>query len=258
MEKKHRGLEDITGKRYGRWVVLGRGPSNNSRSRRWLVKCDCGTERILVGSALIAGRSNSCGCWTGKDITGKRYGSLLVVGRDLSRKGRAYWFVKCDCGEKRIVAGTALRQGNSKSCGCLRGGVITHGKSNTPTYSVWAQMKKRCLNPNATAYKNYGGRGVTVCDRWRNSFENFLRDMGGKPEGMGIERCDNEKEYSPENCTWATAREQNNNKRNNRHIIIYGVTYTIANASRQFNIPKDTLLYRINRGREPHDAIFNP
>jgi hypothetical protein len=157
------------------------------------------------------------------DVTGKRFGRLTAqwpAGRTI---WVIHWLCLCDCGNLRVVALGALRNGNQKSCGCykqdfqrkrhLRHGHTKHGQSPTSTYTAWANMLKRCDNPNNPEYRNYGARGIKVCKRWYK-FENFLADMGEKPAAhLTIERVNNNKGYMKSNCTWATRREQSLNTR---------------------------------------------
>ena len=126
--------------------------------------------------------------------------------------------------------------------------LITHGMSDTRTYQSWINMKQRCYYPDHNRYHIYGARGITVCKRWLNSFENFLEDMGERPKGLTLERKDNEKGYSPENCKWATVKEQCNNRRNNTVIKYKGLSLTISQWADKLNIKLGTLQRRYQRG----------
>ncbi len=181
-------------------------------------------------------------------------------------RGRRNRKVKCICAcgnETDVFVGNLVR-GHTKSCGCVRReneSKIIHGhaRSNAQSkeYSAWRHMKERCENPKATFYKHYGGRGITLCERWR-VFENFLADMGQCPPDHSIERKDNNLGYSPDNCRWATQTEQCNNKRTNRIITFNGLSLTLMQWSRKTGINRGTINSRIVRDGWPLERALAP
>lgn len=157
------------------------------------------------------------------DMIGRRFSRLLVFEPAVkSNCGRRQWLCRCDCGSVRVVDGGALRSGNSKSCGCwnrevANTGLRTHGhtcgKRESREYRAWRAMKARCYHVTSSSYVNYGGRGITICARWRSSFEALWADMGTCQTGLTLERRDNDKGYSPDNCMWASRSQQTFNQR---------------------------------------------
>lgn len=159
-----------------------------------------------------------------QDYTDRRFGRLVAKEFAYKRGAVHFWHCVCDCGNTVVVAKNCLPSGNTQSCGCLNRELcikrkLTHGHSNrrgkgsaSKTYSSWQAMKKRCTNPKATDYAYYGGRGITVCYRWRK-FENFIQDMGERPEGMTLDRKNPNGNYTPRNCKWSTYLEQRLNQR---------------------------------------------
>ena len=160
------------------------------------------------------------------NLCGRKFGKLEVLsltGQVVSKSGqsRRFWLCRCECGKETKVVTHALTGGNTQSCGCMKGlgnygRTATHGMWATPVYRTWRGMKQRCHDKNATGYERYGGKGIKVCDRWRNSFENFFADMGDKPSHLySIDRIDSAGDYEPRNCRWLLKYLQNRNKRNN-------------------------------------------
>ncbi len=198
-----------------------------------------------------------------KDMTGKTFGRLKVMEKVPHEPcERIYWKCECSCGVTKDVSGTSLRSGHTKSCGCLSADKVvarntTHGMAKTPLNNVYHAMKARCLNKNVKAYKNYGGRGITVCDRWLESFSNFYADMGDRPTGKHtLERIDNSKGYSKDNCEWRTSVAQCNNKRNNVLLTLGNITDTIANWSRITGINYGTLRSRVRTSGWSHERAI--
>jgi len=263
--------EDLTGQVFGKLTAIEYiGLDETKKHAMWKCKCECGKEIITRKISLKSGGSRSCGC-TNKvnkfreDLTGQVFERLTVIEyAGYEPKGKStVWKCKCECGKEIISQKHALINGRTKSCGCLTryspGDNVTHGLSGQPVYHVWESMRDRCNNPNSTGYENYGGRGIKVCDEWNNSFEAFYRDMGDAyKKGLSIERIDVNGNYNLENCKWATNLEQQNNKRTNRFITVFGERLSIAQVSRKYNINQTTLRYRLKRGLSPEDAVTIP
>ncbi len=188
------------------------------------------------------------------NLTNRRFRKLVIIKQmNKDRWGHYKWLCQCGCGNKIIVSSCYLINGNTKSCGCLRKEVLTkHGYCGTITYESWHQMIQRCTNHNHKSYYFYGDRGITICKRWLK-FKNFLEDMGECPPGLTLERENNKKGYSPENCYWATKKQQMRNTRRNRLITYDGKTQCIAAWAEKYDISYDTLysrLYKYNWSTE--------
>ena len=184
-----------------------------------------------------------------------KYGRLTVLRRVPSNNNHLRWLCRCSCGEEVSVQSSNLSSGNTKSCGCLQKELTalrftTHGQRQTKEYVIWADLRKRCRNKKWKDYKNYGGRGITVCDRWER-FENFLEDMGLRPEGLSIDRINNDGNYEPDNCRWATSKQQNRNRRSSHLLSHRGETHCIVEWAEILDINAETLYTRINKLKWP-------
>ncbi|WP_042297110.1 hypothetical protein [Paraburkholderia bannensis] len=204
------------------------------------------------------------------EMVGRRFGRLRVtrqaqnIGRDVA------WSCVCDCGEALNVRGAALRRGNTSSCGCLHREQLiarnqlalarttkTHGMSSTRTFRIWVGMRRRCADPRIKCFRNYGGRGVRVCERWA-SFENFLADMGEAPAHMSIDRIDVNGNYEPGNCRWATPAIQSRNKRDNFVIAFGGTTQCLTDWAADIGVSVQTLHSRLRDGWSVEQALSLP
>lgn len=194
------------------------------------------------------------------DLVGQVFGRLTVIERAGSPNNNARWKCRCECGRFSIVYGMDLRRAKQVSCGCLQTERrFKHGMAQTRVYRVWMQMRERCSNPNHKSWANYGGRGIKVCDEWMESFESFIADMGQRPDGYWLERNNNNRGYSKDNCQWVTPRAQQNNKRTNRLLEIDGITKTFMEWSREYGVPWTTIRARIERyGFDPKSAVMSP
>ena len=204
-----------------------------------------------------------------QDLEGKKFHRLTVNSYQGKLNKSQLWLCTCECGNKTLANTNNLNKGHTKSCGCLareltkvrnrKHGAWSTDRKNFFEYEAWQKMKGRCYNPNNNRYKYYGARGIKVCERWRNSFENFLADMGEKPnKEYSLDRIDVNGEYSPENCRWADRVTQANNKRTNIRLEYKGVTKSVNQWAEEYNIGRSTLLYRIKLGWSIEKALTKP
>lgn len=198
------------------------------------------------------------------DLSDQVFGRLEVVSRAESTKRGTRWLVRCSCKAKTelVVATSNLRSGNTKSCGCLHKEQLVqkvkkHGRSRTSIYAIWSVMIQRCQNSNNKDFGHYGGRGITVCDRWLR-FEHFLADIGERPENATLERRDNDQGYCPGNCYWATRETQSRNKRNNRKLTLNGVTRLLIDWAEEKNLAPVTIRDRLRKGWSVKRALNTP
>ncbi len=189
-----------------------------------------------------------------QDLVYEKFNRLTVIGYAEKVGRNSYWFCKCECGNIIKTQSGGLKNGHTNSCGCFhiqrtKESGTKHGYSSrdcrTPIYSSWCNMLSRCRNENTPKYHNYGGRGIKVCERWEK-FENFIEDMGNRPRGTTIERINNNGNYEPSNCRWATRKEQDNNRRDNHLLEFGGKTQTLSQWAEEIGMKPTTLSARIN------------
>ncbi len=200
-----------------------------------------------------------------RDLTGKRFGRLLVTGfAGRGSKKVLIWNCRCDCGTECTAYGYILKRGAKRSCGCLGSEVTskrskTHGMTDSPTYKSWRSMIRRCEAPGDIGYPRYGGRGISVCDRWRASFQAFLDDMGERPsKSYQIERIDNDDNYTPDNCRWATRKEQARNRRSQTILTFNGESLCVSEWAERMGVHRGRLQNRINLGWPAERILTEP
>jgi len=190
------------------------------------------------------------------DLTGKKFGKLTVLQRVENGKSGAYWLCKCECGKTNVVSSCNLKNSAVKSCGCLS---FKHGLRYTRLNRIWSGMIQRCYNKNANQYKNYGNRGIEVCQKWRNDFKAFYEwaMTSNYSDNLTIDRININGNYEPSNCRWVNAKQQANNRRNNVFITHNGKTQTIAEWENEFGFKPGVIGKRIRKGLDVEDAL-NP
>ena len=199
------------------------------------------------------------------DLTGKRFNRLTVTNKHKTMNGRIYWKCICDCGNIKFIASCHLRSGSTVSCGCyqldaIHKSLYKHGCSKTRLYKIWGKMKGRVLNPKDHKYSIYGGRGISMCDEWINSFESFEKwsMSNGYREDLSIDRIDVNGNYEPSNCRWIKLEEQAKNRRSNKFLTMNGVTKIASDWGKQYGIAGSLILQRIRCGWSVEDAITIP
>lgn len=195
-----------------------------------------------------------------ENIAGQRFGYLVAAEfAGVDKNGHAIWMCKCDCGNEKLALTHKLKNKQVMSCGCMQH-KYSHGQTNTRLYHIWRTMKARCLDPGSHKYSSYGGRGITICDEWADSFEAFRAWAlaNGYADDLSIDRENNDGNYCPENCRWATSVTQANNTRRNRRISHNGETHTVAEWSRITGLSKSALCHRLERGWSVDKALLTP
>jgi len=272
MGYKHPNLTDA---RFGKLLVIKRSHRDKFYKWLWECECECGNTTFVSTGALTSGNTKSCGCSKLQggpkiiDLSGQHFGKLLVKGisQERNKHNRVQHICICDCGREVIVPSFLLIQGHVKTCGktgCRHksnGNThgLTHGMTNERIYTIYHGMLQRCFNVNSEEYKNYGGRGITVCKEWIASFEKFFQDMGHPISASHfLDRIDNNGNYEPSNCRWATQKEQMRNTRNNFEWFIDGKKTCMAELCEEWKLERGRVQYRYDIGWAAACCLFLP
>jgi hypothetical protein len=217
--------KDISGQIFGKLTAL-KFKEFDGKNTFWECMCSCGNNTTCSYRNLKSGTSKSCGCLRSEtqiiDLINKKFNRLTVLKFVELKKSGAYWECLCDCGKKKIICGSLVANNKIKSCGCLqlenlKKAISTHSLTKTSEYKTWKSIISRCKNKNNPWY---GSKNIKICEKWKNSFEEFYKDMGKRPSDThSIDRIDSNKDYTPENCKWSTDMEQSNNRCSNVKII---------------------------------------
>lgn len=254
-----RSLQDLAGRRFGKLIVVIRATSVG-RTTRWTCQCECGRIKIMRADGLRS--SIGLSCWNCrpkafKDLTGKTFGMLTVIElAERSNSGEIRWKCRCQCGNFTIVQRGNLQSNIHKCCKQCR---PRQTREHHLLRQTWNSMIRRCGNPKDASYYRYGGRGISVCQRWIDSFDNFKEDIGPRPsERHSIDRIDNDGPYEKSNCRWATPKQQSRNGRHNRILTIDGVSRIITEWAEQSVVSYETIRRRLKSGWDPKLAIEAP
>lgn len=231
-------------------------------------QCDCGNTLTVARGFFSKSEICCADCRTPKveDISGQRFGRLTAIKYAGKSKGKqTLWECRCDCGKTVVVHQQNLKSGHTSSCGCYNsevasGALKTHGLSGTRLYTIWHDMIYRCYNDNHRSYKDYGGKGIIVCEEWKDDFEAFRNWalQNGYKDNLSIDRIDSDKNYCPENCRWATNIQQANNTSRNLIFTADGCTDTLANLCRKYSIRYSVVHGRIRNGWDVEKALKTP
>lgn len=257
--------KDITGKKFGKLTAIRPLYSNNKQSIVWECQCDCGKICKATVGSLVCGNTQSCGCKgvetlrnNLEDLTGKRFGKLIVLEYAYSKNKTRHWKCLCDCGNYSYPSSNSLSMGHTKSCGCLNyePTSTTHGLSKkTPLYFVWKELRHRCSNPKHKSYKDYGARGILVCKEWEDFkvFYDWAIESGYKEETLSngknkltIDRIDVNGNYEPSNCRFITNKEQARNKRNNVKVVYNGKEENLRDLCEKLNVDYSLVYDRVH------------
>lgn len=275
-------LIDLTGKRFGKLFVVEKADPHITKGGKyvtmWKCKCDCGNITVVDTQKLRKGHTTSCGCakrenkGKGVDLIGQKFGKLTVIGNvpKEQRKNQQYaWLCRCDCGKEVVSTANKLTHGIQVSCGCQKAERIgnlnrKYKITDKHLYGVYKAMVDRCISEKNPSYHNYGGRGIKVCRDWLNSFDAFAEwalSSGyvlNAPQGQyTLDRKDNDKDYSPDNCRWITIQRQQNNKRTCHYIEHDGETHSIADWARKLGCKYNYLYNHLVYMGETLDEVIN-
>lgn len=248
---------NLIGQQFGKLSVIERGESKGYRTY-WVCKCDCGNISSVRGSHLVRGAVKSCGkCLL--DIIGETYGHFTVVSYAEKRHNKDnYWYIRCSCGEVKKIRQDLLLKGDLPRCGCREKVRAPKRYSAHPLLRIWLGMKSRCYDAGNKRYRNYGGRGITVCDRWLDSFDSFVEDMGERPSGYTLDRINNDGNYEPSNCRWVTKLVNNRNKSNNIYMVFMGIRFCLAELAALMGLSGKACSKRLKNGWPLTGAMLFP
>lgn len=232
---------ELTGQKFNKLTVIREYGKDKKGNITWLCKCDCGNFKVVRGQELTGNKVKSCGCSKFRDLSGQKFGKLTVIKRVENIGKQVAYLCRCDCGNTKIVKADYLREGYTKSCGCLTSAHPKHRMIHTRLYRIWMCMKNRCNNEKHNDFFNYGGRGISICEDWldkQNGFINFYNwaVSTGYNDTLTIDRIDNNKNYMPSNCRWVPLEEQPKNRRNVLKIKYNNNVYTMPELSKILNI----------------------
>lgn len=250
---------EFIGKKFGKLTILE--IANRKPHTYYVCCCECGNIATIRSDKLVKGETKSCGCIRYNNLIGNKYGRLTVIKDDGVINDKRYYLCKCECGNQVSIRSDSLISGRTRSCGCLavEAGENSrkHGMSNTRLYRIYRKMKERCYKKKSLKYYRYGARGITICDEWLNDFESFKNWAleNGYQDTLSIDRINNDGNYEPANCRWATNKEQSNNTCRNRYLEYQGVIKTLTQWCELYNLNYNTVRGWLRKNKTLEDII---